>query len=113
MVNHLLLPPYRIIICNRDGEVFLAVVACLGSDVVRIEVIEGDATRIADVMVRGFWPAPLAAGVAVCAVDFEEYEFMYLYLSGGGECAYHFVSCCTDRMVCGVVKPALIESDSI
>ena len=61
ILYHFLFPPYCVVIYDRDGDIPLTGIACGCWNVVRIELVVRDATRIANVVIGGLWPAPLAA----------------------------------------------------
>ena len=61
IIYHFLFSPYCVVIYDRDGDIPLPGIACGCWNVVRIELVVRDATRIANVVVGGLWPAPLAA----------------------------------------------------
>ena len=63
MVYHFLLPPYRVILHNGDGVILFRGVACFARYVVRVVVLEGDATHAAHFLVSGHRPPSVTAGV--------------------------------------------------
>ena len=118
VVDHILLPRYLKMIHHRDCVIIFAVVACACRYVVRVQVFECDPTHVADLLVRGFRPASLTASVRtpIRAVDdrfkWRESSPVMIRRQTVGE-THHLVTCCTDRIVCGLVRPALMASDSI